>query len=132
MLWFMKLMRPVVKYLMSELGYLVLPWIDDLYARPPTVVALPLGATVGGRAVDLTRSSGRSASLIIRAKAAGGAQVLEHLRVLIGKRKMRVFVKDRKVQRMRQMAQEILLSTQWNRCLVAVGNLRHFCVLRCL
>jgi hypothetical protein len=40
---------------------------------------------------------------------------------------MRVFVTDRKVQQMRRMAQEILLSTQMNRRLVAVGNLRHFC-----
>jgi hypothetical protein len=41
------------------------------YARPPTVVALPLGATVGGQAVDYTRSSWRLASLVIRRRAAG-------------------------------------------------------------
>jgi hypothetical protein len=58
--------------------------------------------------------------------------VLEHLGVLIDTRQMRLFVTDLKVQRMRRMAQEILLSeillsSQRNRRLVAVGKLRHFC-----
>ena len=53
--------------------------------------------------------------------------MVEHLGVLIDTRQMRVFVTDRKVKRMRKMAQEILLCAQRNRRLVPVGKLRHFC-----
>jgi hypothetical protein len=53
--------------------------------------------------------------------------VVEHLGVLIDTRQMRVFVTDRKVNRMRKMAQEILLCAQRNRRLVPLGKLRHFC-----
>jgi hypothetical protein len=45
---------------------------------------------------------------------------------------MRVFVTDRKVQRMRRMAQEILLSALRNWLLVAVAKLRHFCYVAVL
>jgi hypothetical protein len=55
------------------------------------------------------------------------AQVLEHLGVLLDTRQMRVFVSDRKIQRMRKMARDILLCAQRNRRLVSLGRLRHFC-----
>ena len=48
--------------------------------------------------------------------------MVEHLGVLIDTRQMRVFVTDRKVKRMRKMAQEILLHngtgdwSQWGSC----------------
>jgi hypothetical protein len=127
-LWFTKLMRHVVKYLRSELGYRVLPWIDDFLCAP-----------TDGRRPATGRDCRRECSRIDAIFGALGltrrpergcweeAQVLKHLGVLIDARQMRVFVTDRKVQRMRRMAQEILICTQRNRLLVTVGKLRHFC-----
>jgi hypothetical protein len=70
-LLFTKLMRPVVKHLRRKLGYRVLPWIDDFYARLPTVVAPPLGATVAGRANDSRCCSGSSDSPDTRTRGVG-------------------------------------------------------------
>jgi hypothetical protein len=33
-LWFTKLMRPVVKFIRRNLGYCLLPWIDDFLYAP--------------------------------------------------------------------------------------------------
>jgi hypothetical protein len=127
-LWFTKLMRSVVMYLRSELGYRVLPWIDDF-----------LCATTDSRRPATGRDcrrAGRRLDAIFGAPGLTrhpkkgcweGAQVLERLGVLIDTRQMRVFVTDRKVQRMLRMAQEILLSSERNRRLVAVRKSRHFC-----
>jgi hypothetical protein len=56
-----------------------------------------------------------------------GAQVLEHLGVLIDTRQMRVFVTERTILRMRKMAKELLLRAQRNRRLVSIEEVRHFC-----
>jgi hypothetical protein len=126
-LWFMKLMRPVVKHPRSELGYRVLPWINDFVCAPTDGRRPATGsdcwkagsrpdAIFGG--LGLTRHPD---------KGCWGSQILEHLGFLIDTRQMRVFVTDSKVQRMRRLAQEILLSAQRNQRLVVVGKLRHFC-----
>jgi hypothetical protein len=56
-----------------------------------------------------------------------GAQVLEHLDVLIDTRRMRVFVTEQKVLRMRKMAKELLLCAQRNSRLMSLEKVRHFC-----
>jgi hypothetical protein len=127
-LWFTKLMRPMVKYIRSEWGYRLIPWIDDFLCartdgRRPAI----------GR--DCRRARQRLDTLLrelglTRHPEKGcweGAQVVEHLGVLIDTRQMRVFVTDRKVKRMRKIAQEILLCAQRNRRLVPLRKLRHFC-----
>jgi hypothetical protein len=51
---------------------------------------------------------------------------LEYLGVLIDTQKMRVFVTERKVLRMRRMAKELFLCAQRNRRLVSTEKVRHF------
>jgi hypothetical protein len=90
-------MRPVVKHIRSELGYLVLPWIDDF----------PCAHTDGRRPAtgrDCQRAGSRLGAIfgvlgLTRHLEKGcweGAQVLERLAVLIDTRQMRVFATDRK------------------------------------
>jgi hypothetical protein len=106
----------------------VLPWIDDFLCAP-TEGRLP--AT--GRDC---RRAGKRLDVLFRElgltrhpdkECWEGAQVLEHLGVLLDTRQMRVFVSDRKIQRMRKMARDILLCAQRNRRLVSLGILRRFC-----
>jgi hypothetical protein len=106
----------------------VLPWIDDFLCAP-----------TDGRHPATERDYRREGSRLdaifgalglTRHPEKGcweGAQVLEHLGGLSDTRQMQVFVTDHKVQRMRRKVQEILLSAQRNRRLVAVEKLRHFC-----
>jgi hypothetical protein len=119
-LWFTKLLRPVVNHLRRELGYRVLPWIDDFLClltdgrRPATGrycrrARIRLDALFGE--LGITRHPDKGCW--------DGAQVLEHLGVLIDTHKMRVFVTERKVLRMRNMAKELLLCAQRNRRLVS-------------
>jgi hypothetical protein len=127
-LWFTKLMRPLVKYIRSELKYRLLPWIDDFLCAP----------TDGQRPAssrDCRKARERLTKVfdelgVVRHPEKGfwhGAQIVEHLGVVIDTREMRVFVTERKVQRMRKMAKELLLSAQRNRRWVPENKLRHFC-----
>jgi hypothetical protein len=115
-------------HIRSGLGYRVLPWIDNFLCAPTDDRHPATGRDcrqAGSRldaifgALGLTRHPEKGCW--------EGAQVLEHLGVIIGTRQMRVFATDRKAKRMRRMSQEILLGAQRNLRLAAVGKLRHFC-----
>lgn len=127
-LWFTKLLRPLVKHIRSRLKYRLLPWIDDFLCAP----------TDGSRpatARDCRRAGRKLEALfgrlgIKRHESKGcweGAQRLEHLGFLLDTRELRVFVTDAKVQKLRQQAQQLLLSVQRNRRLVSAAKLKHFC-----
>lgn len=55
------------------------------------------------------------------------SQRIEHLGFLLDTQQMRLFVSDRKVQRVRRMASHVLLRGQRNRCVVSAEYLRSFC-----
>lgn len=57
----------------------------------------------------------------------GGLEKLEHLGVLLVSKGTRVYVSNRKVQRVRGMEQKVLLMEQRNRLLVPLEWLRSFC-----
>lgn len=127
-LWFTKLMRPLVQHIRSKLGYRLLPWIDDFLCAP----------TDGRR--PATKRDCRKAGAVLdvlldklgirRHESKGcwdGATRLEHLGFLLDTEQMRVFVTDAKVAKMRQLSQQLLLSVQRNRRLVSAAKLRHFC-----
>jgi hypothetical protein len=56
-----------------------------------------------------------------------GTKKIEHLGVLLDITEMRVYVTDKKVERMKRLAKELLLSSQRNIRLVSPEKLRHFC-----
>ena len=127
-LWFTKLLRPVVKHIRSVLRFRLLPWIDDFLCAP-TDGKRPATSRdcrrAGRKLDDLFRSLG-----IVRHESKGcwvGSQRLEHLGFLLDTAEMRVFVTDAKVAKLRKLAKELLLSVQRNRRLVSAARLRHFC-----
>jgi hypothetical protein len=121
-------MRPGVKNLRRDLGCRVLPWIDYFLCAPTDGHRPATGRDCrrAGKRLDvLFRELG-----LTRPPDKGcwkEAQVLEHLGVLPDTRQTGVFVSDRKIQRMRKMARDILLCAQRNRRLVSLGRLRRFC-----
>jgi hypothetical protein len=127
-LWFTKLLRPLVKHIREGLGYRLLPWIDDFLCAPSSGSRPATGRdcrkarnrlTVLFRALGIARHPDKGCWT--------GTQKIEHLGVLLDTRAMRVYATDRKVARMRALAKELLLSAQRNRRLVSLAKLRHFC-----
>lgn len=127
-LWFTKFMRPLVEHMRATLGYRVLPYIDDFLVAPSRP----------GRASterDARRARTRLSSLLdhlglVRKVGKGcweGSRQIEHLGMYLDSSKMRVFVADSKVRRVRQLAQAMLLRAQRNRRLVPVNDIRRFC-----
>ena len=127
-LWFTKCMRVLVQHMRVELGYRVLPYIDDFLvgASPPGHPATV--DDVKGAHVLLEDIMQR---LGLRRKVGKGcwegSQTIEHLGFLIDTKAMRVYVSDRKVRRVRKMASAILLRAQRNRRVVSLDMLRRFC-----
>lgn len=127
-LWFPKLLRPLVQYLREKLGYRVLPYIDDFVAAP-----CPHGRP--SRPADCKRARRRLTGLfgrlgIVRHPQKGcweGSQKLDHLGVQIDTVAMKVFVSEKKVEKVRSLAKKIMLLAQKNRRLVSLELLRHFC-----
>jgi hypothetical protein len=121
-------MRTVVEHITSELGYRVLPWIDDFLCAPTDGRRPAIGRDCRRARIRLDSLFGELG--LTRHPDKGrweGAQVLEHLGVLIDMRQMRVFVTERKVLRMRKMAIELLLCAQRNRRLVSMEKVSHIC-----
>jgi hypothetical protein len=124
-LWFTKLMRPIVKYVRNNLGYRFLPWIDDFLCAPTDGQRPAIGRDCRRArirideiwSVGLTRNPDKG--------CCKGAQV-EHLAVMIDTRQVHVFVTGRKLTKMRKMAKELMLSAQRNRSLVALEKLGIF------
>jgi hypothetical protein len=109
-LWFTKLMRPFVKYVKNEMGYRLLPWIDDFLCAATDGHRPAIGRNCRRARIRLDKIFGKL--VLTRHPGKGcweGAQVEEHLGVLIDTRQMRVFMTDRKVQKMRKMAKELLV-----------------------
>lgn len=127
-LWFTKLMRPIVQHLRVKKTYRVLPYIDDFAAAPSPhgTAATTEDCTAAGIYLD-----GLFARIgIVRHPDKGcwaGTRHLEHLGMLIDTEKMRVFVTDKKIERVRALAKKILVLAQRNRRLVSLDLLRHFC-----
>jgi hypothetical protein len=96
-LWFTKLMRPVVKYIRSELGYRLLPWIDDFLCAP-TDGRRPATGRDCRRARIRLDAIFRELGLTLHPEKGcwEGSQVVEHLKVLLDTQQMRVFVTERK------------------------------------
>jgi hypothetical protein len=127
-LWFTKLMRPVVKYIRSKLRFRMLPWIEDFLCAQ----------TDGSRPATMRDCHRARLKLDVLFRKLGikrhpekgcwrGSRVLEHLCVLLDTERMRVFVKERKVLAMRRLGRDLLLGAQRNRRLVSLEKLRHFC-----
>jgi hypothetical protein len=88
----------------------VLPWIDDFLCAPTDGRRPAIGRDCQRERIRLEALLGDLGLTWHPYKGCWeGAQVLEHLDVLIYTRRMRVFVTEQKVLRMRKMAKELLL-----------------------
>jgi hypothetical protein len=127
-LWFVKIMRPFIRYIREKWRYCNLPYIDEFLAEFPNEKR---PATQG----YFWRAGRRIEALLVwfgltRHPEKGcwkGSQQIEHLGVLVDIVSMRVFVKDGKVRKMRRLAREFLECARRNRRLVSHAKLRHFC-----
>ena len=127
-LWFSKLMRPVVKYIRTMWRYRLLPWVDDFLCAPSD------GRRAAGPK-DCQRARGRLGRLfgslgIVRHPEKGcweGATQLEHLGFLIDTKELKVYVPDRKILRVQRLARRLLGLAARNRRLVPADKLRTFC-----
>jgi hypothetical protein len=127
-LWFTKLMRPFVKYVRSELGYRLLPWIYDFLCAPTHGRRPAIGRDCRRARIRLSEIFGKlDLTRHLDKGCWEGSKVVEHLGVLTDTRQVRVFMTDRKVKKMQKLARELLLSAQRNRRLVSLEKLRQFC-----
>lgn len=128
MLWFTKLLRPLVQHLREKLGYRVLPYIEDFLAAP-----CPYGQPSTAR--DCSRAGMRSSGLfrrlgIVHHPGMGfweGTRQLDHLGMHLDTDAMKEYMSDAKVRKVRGLAKRILLLAQRNRRLVSLELLRNFC-----
>jgi hypothetical protein len=112
---FTKLLRPMFKYIRTELGYRLLPWIDDFLCAPSDGSRPATGR-------DCRRARSRLEVLFAKLgltrhqeKGCGERTTkIEHLGVLLDTTEMRVYATDKKVERMKSLAKELLLSAQRN------------------
>ena len=127
-MWFTKIMRCFVRHLRSHHCFRVLPYIDDflIAASPPGRAATEADAKKGREVV-----SGLLDALGIVRKVGkgcwGGTRTIDHLGMHIDSRAMRVFVSEKKVDRVKRLSKKVLLLAQRNRRLVARQLLEHFC-----
>jgi hypothetical protein len=126
-LWFVELMRPFVRYIRAKWRYCILPYIDDFLSG--------FLRSAQRHKRDFWRAGRRIEALLVwvgltRYPEKGcwkGSQQIEHLGVLMDIVRMRVFVTDGKVRKMRRLAREFLECAGRNRRLVSHAELRHFC-----
>lgn len=127
-LWFVKMLRPLVKNMRDKMKYPVLPYLDDLLTAPTAA-----GTMERGR--DLQTDGKRLGDLIERQEIErhpekgswDGARKFDHLGVHVDTEAMRVFVTVAKVERLRRLARNMVLMVQRNLRLVPLELVRHFC-----
>lgn len=127
-MWFTKFMRGFIRHLRNDCGYRVLPYIDDFLvaAAPPGRAATEKDAATGRTVVgNLFDQLG-----LVRKVGKGcweGSRSIDHLGMHVDTMRMRVFVSDAKVERVRRLSKKVLLLAQRNRRLVNRDLLEHFC-----
>lgn len=127
-MWFTKMMRVMVKHVRSKMGYRILPYIDDFLMAPS-----PDGTTA--TAEDCSRARTRMQALldrlgIVRHETKGcweGSRVIDHLGMRIDTSRMKVYITDAKITRVKRLAKKVICVAERNKRLVPLSILRAFC-----
>lgn len=127
-IWFTKMMRNFVRYLRNNWCYRTFPYIDNFLVAPSRPGRASDEQDVNRELIRIELLMQRLGLVrkVGKGRQEGGRQI-EHLIFFLDSNAMKVYVTNRKFQRLQRMSRCLNSRAHRNRRLVSADYLRHFC-----